>query len=104
MVASGIFRSRASRICARLISRAWCKPLERKMWSLSRSPGGRTSLVCRILVHSNVPLFTCQCTSGDSPSAFLVVPKRRLDGLQVAGSDVGRGLLNHLNEPVNLGG
>src|SRR5437762_8561470 len=62
IVASGIFRSSANKMWARLTSRAWCRPLDRRTSSFSRSSGFKTTLVCRIPRHSNVSLFMCQDT------------------------------------------
>ena len=52
--ASGIPRSRADKVCARLTSRAWCNPLARYDSINSRSSSVRCSSVCRITVSSSL--------------------------------------------------
>src|ERR1019366_8103464 len=51
--ASGIPRSRADKICARLTSRAWCKPFARYNSINSRSSSVRCSSVCRMVDSSS---------------------------------------------------
>src|SRR3989338_6829832 len=50
---SGIPRSRADKICARLTSRAWCKPFARYNSINSRSLSVRCSSVCRMIGSSS---------------------------------------------------
>src|SRR6266516_4415809 len=63
IIGSGIFRSNAMRMWARLTSREWCTPRERKISSFSRSRGFNANSVCRIDPHNDVSLIMCQCTS-----------------------------------------